>query len=121
MSVKPSRPSRRYRRLTLRVEVEYDSGSQTRRDTATTLGAGGLFIACEEPLDEGTGLVARFRLPGGETLHEIAARVVWTHRKEDGPSQTPGMGVAFADPKSGAVLASELEALLAERELAGRR
>lgn len=116
-----ARAGRRYRRLTLRVEVEYESESGTRRDVATTLGAGGLFIACDEPLAEGTGMLTRFRIPGGTTLHEIAAQVVWTHRKEDGASQSPGMGVAFADPANGAVLASELEALLAEREIAGRR
>lgn len=111
------RSNRRYRRLTLRIDVEYESERGIRRDIATTLGAGGLFIACDDPLDEGSGLKARFRLPGGETLHEIAGRVVWTHREEDGASQTPGMGVAFADPANGAVLASELEALLAAREI----
>ena len=111
------RSSRRYRRLTLRIEVEYESEAETRRDVATTLGAGGLFIRCEEPLDEGSPLIARFRLPGGSTLHEIAGRVVWTHRKEDVPRQTPGMGIAFSDPANGAVLAAELESLVAEQTI----
>ena len=48
--------------------------------------------------------MARFRLPGGSTLHEIAGRVVWNHRKSDRPEQTPGMGISFTDPASGAVL-----------------
>ena len=97
--------------MTLRIDVEYDARGATRHEVATTLGAGGLFIASEDPLDEGTPLVARFRLPQGETLHEIAGRVVWTHRREDHPGTTPGMGIAFADPVNGALLAVELEAL----------
>jgi Tfp pilus assembly protein PilZ len=97
--------------MTLRIDVEYAVGGATRRGVATTLGAGGLFIASDEPLDEGTLLVARFRLPRGETLHEIAGRVVWTHRPDERAGTTPGMGIAFADPVNGALLACELEAL----------
>jgi Tfp pilus assembly protein PilZ len=97
--------------MTLRIDVEYDAAGATRREIATTLGAGGLFIASENPLDEGTLLVARFRLPRSETLHEVTGRVVWTHRREDHPGTTPGMGIAFADPVNGALLACELEAL----------
>ncbi len=113
---------RRFRRTTLRIEVEYESGGAARREVATTLGAGGLFIATENPLDEGSVLMTRFRLPQRETLHEIAGRVVWTHRKGDLPAQTSGMGISFADPASAAVLAEEIEAMLAERgarELSG--
>ncbi len=116
------RSYRRFRRTTLRIEVEYESEGETRRDLATTLGAGGLFIATEDPLDEGSVLRTRFRLPQRETLHEIAGRVVWCHRKGDQPTQTSGMGISFADPASGAVLAAEIEAMLAERgerELSG--
>jgi uncharacterized protein (TIGR02266 family) len=110
------RSRRRFRRTTLRIEVEYESEGETRRDVATTLGAGGLFIATEDPLDEGSALMARFRLPQQETLHEIAGRVVWSHRKGDLPPQTSGMGICFADPAAGAVLAAEIEAMLSERE-----
>ncbi len=106
---------RRRRRTTLRIEVEYESEGAARRDVATTLGAGGLFIATEDPLDEGSVLMTRFRLPQRETLHEIAGRVVWTHRKGDQPAQTSGMGISFSDPASGAVLAEEIEAMLVER------
>ena len=114
---------RRYRRMTLRVEVEYETreDDQPRRDVATTLGAGGLFIATEDPLDEGTVLVARFRLPNGSTLHEIAGRVVWNHRKSEDSAQRSGMGISFADPASGAVLAAELESLIAETEIEALR
>ena len=106
--------------MTLRLEVEYDAEGETRHDIATTLGAGGLFIATESPLDEGSALMARFRLPGGSTLHEIAGRVVWNHCKGDLPEQTSGMGIAFADPANGAVLAADLESLIAEEEIRRR-
>lgn len=111
---------RRYRRMTLRVEVEYETENEVRQDMATTLGAGGLFIATETPLDEGTVLVARFRLPDGETLHEIAGRVVWNQEKGDA-RQSPGMGISFADPASGAVLAAELESRIAHQEIEALR
>jgi len=114
------RSRRRYRRMTVRIELEYEAEGECYEAMATTLGAGGLFIATEDPLDEGSVLVSRFRLPGGETLHEIAGRVVWNHRKEDRPAQTPGMGISFADPANGAVLAAELEALIVLREIEER-
>lgn len=104
--------------MTVRVEVAYEAEGERHRAVATTLGAGGLFIATEEPLDEGLALVTRFRLEPGSIVHELAGRVVWNHRKEDGPGQTCGMGIAFADPASGALLAAELEAMDAGRSLA---
>lgn len=104
--------------MTLRVELEYDAEGATHRAVATTLGAGGLFVATDEPLEVGTLLVTRFRVAEGSILHAIAGRVVWTHCKEDRPARTCGMGVAFADPASGAVLAAELEAIDARRRLA---
>jgi Tfp pilus assembly protein PilZ len=106
--------------MTLRVELEYDARGETHRAVATTLGAGGLFVATEDPLDVGTALLARFRLAPDGTLHEIAGRVVWNHAKhDDPPTQTCGMGVSFADPAGGAVLAAELETIDAGRRLAG--
>lgn len=103
--------------MTLRVEIEYEAEGATCRAVATTLGAGGLFIATEDPLEVGTSLRTRFRLTEDSILHEIAGRVVWNHRKEDLPAQTCGMGICFADPANGAVLAAELEAIDAERGL----
>jgi len=111
---------RRYRRMTLRVELEYEAEGATHRAVATTLGAGGLFVATEDPLEVGTTLLTRFRLAQGSTLHEIAGRVVWNHTKDDLPAQTCGMGVSFADPANGAVLAAELEAIDAGRRLRAR-
>ncbi len=46
-----SKPNnRRHRRQTVRILVDYRSDRGVCCDYATTLGAGGLFIECEEPL-----------------------------------------------------------------------
>lgn len=116
-----TRPTRRrYRRMTLRVELEYEAEGASHRAVATTLGAGGLFVATDEPLEVGATLLTRFRLVPDSILHEIAGRVVWNHTKEDRPARTCGMGVSFADPANGAVLAAELEAIDAARRLRER-
>jgi Tfp pilus assembly protein PilZ len=110
--------------MTVRIDVEYEAcGGETRTDVATTLGAGGLFVATQDPLDDGTTLVTRFCLPDGTTQYEISARVVWNHRKGDAgrPDQTPGMGICFTDPAQGAVLAAELESMIAQAEIEERR
>ena len=42
----------------------------------------------------------RFRIPGGEQLHELEAQVTWYHvaREEpDGTLRTPGFGLPFTD------------------------
>jgi len=50
----PSPQRRRFRRRTVRVLVEYLSDAGLCRETATTLGAGGLFIESQQPLPKGT-------------------------------------------------------------------
>ncbi len=94
---------RRYRRLTLRVNVEYASESGLHSALATTLGAGGLFVACDEPLAEASRLKLRFRLPGSEELWEIEGRVAW--------ADATGMGIEFLDRSAVGRLSLALEAL----------
>ena len=105
------RPARRFRRRTVRIDVEYISEAGARTETATTLGAGGLFIESESPPKPGTLLELRFRLPGSDTHHEITGRVVWTHRPGDPGRQATGMGIQFTDKPAIALLAHELETL----------
>jgi uncharacterized protein (TIGR02266 family) len=111
MPVERPRRTRRYRRRTVRVEVAYDTPWGPQKGTATTLGAGGLFIATQETLDEHDRVVVRFRLPGGDTLHEIEGRVAWANRPTDPHPHTRGMGIEFTDPAASALLALELERL----------
>jgi len=102
------RTRRRYRRLTLRIAVEYATPSGTQRAEATTLGAGGLFISTDDPLPRGTPLIVTFSLPGQSQRHQIPGKVVWSQRYDGGGG--PGMGIAFKDPAACGVLAQELEA-----------
>lgn len=111
MSQLQSRPKRRFRRRTVRVLVEYLSDTGLRCETATTLGAGGLFIETDSPLASGALLKLRFRLSEKGIHHEIEGRVVWSKGDADGTVGTPGMGVEFLDRIATRALASELEAL----------
>jgi Tfp pilus assembly protein PilZ len=115
--VKRPKQTRRYRRRTVRVHVEYDAPGGLQSATATTLGAGGMFVETEEPLDERTPIKVRFQLAPRGQLHEIEARVVWANRPDDAHTHTRGMGIEFKDRAACALLARELEGL----DLADRR
>src|SRR4029453_9665188 len=55
---------RRFRRRTVRLLVDFVAGARVRCEYATTLGAGGLFVECDELLPPGPALQARLRPPG---------------------------------------------------------
>jgi len=108
----PVRPlaRRRYRRRTVRVSVVYRSAYGCARALATTLGAGGMFIATEEPLPKHMKLEVDFALPEHpEQQHRIPATVVWCNSPKDAQSHALGMGISFDDPRACATLAVELE------------
>ena len=103
---------RRFRRRTVRILVDFQcAGSGVRCEYATTLGACGLFIESEEPLDVGEQLKVRFRLTADAPVHEIEGRVVWNHRPDPGASRAPGMGIEFTDSVAASTLARELDQL----------
>jgi uncharacterized protein (TIGR02266 family) len=110
--------TRRYRRRTVRVCVEYAGADGPQQAVATTLGAGGMFIATDEPLPEHTLFALRFRLQDGGALHEMEGRVVWANRPEDDQARSCGMGIEFGNPAARALLARELEGLGDPPELA---
>jgi len=103
--------TRRFRRRTLRVFVEYLCETGLCCDPATTLGAGGLFVETESPQREGTPLKLRFRLPGSGITHEIEGRVAWARRPGSADQHASGMGIEFTDRAASAELARELAAL----------
>ena len=103
---------RRYRRLTVQLEVEYRVGAELWKARATTLGAVGLFISTRNPFEPGTRLSLRFMLPSGLVEHDLDGKVVWCHAPgDDPPNQTYGMGIAFDHPAGDPALVAELEAL----------
>jgi Tfp pilus assembly protein PilZ len=104
-------PTRRYRRRTIRIVVEYLCDAGTRSETATTLGAGGLFIESDTPPSEGTILKLRFRVSPEGVQHELEGRVVWSRGIAAGHVGTPGMGIEFTDRRAVKELAEDLEAI----------
>jgi uncharacterized protein (TIGR02266 family) len=104
------RPARRrFPRVTTRVLVDYVASGRLRRDYATTLGAGGLFVSTPEPLRRGEETQVRFRVPGAERLVEVPARVVWSRAASEAGSGNAGMGLTFTDAAVTSLLARELE------------
>jgi uncharacterized protein (TIGR02266 family) len=112
MARNPHESSRRFRRRTVRILVDYQAADGIHCEYATTLGAGGLFVETESPSPPDTQLKLRFRLTEELTLHEIEGRVVWVRPVDtDGHSQSPGMGIQFTDSVGCSALARELEDL----------
>jgi uncharacterized protein (TIGR02266 family) len=111
VSARDQSDRRRFRRRTVRVLVEYLSDAGLCCDTATTLGAGGLFIETDHPLPEGSAIKLAFQLPGSHTRHEIEGVVAWSHRPSGDAAGAMGMGVEFNDRVASARLARELQRL----------
>jgi len=99
---------RRFPRLTLRVDIQIESLDGCEDAVATTLGAGGLFVATDRPQASQTPLVVRFRLPGEEESLCFDAHVVWSNRPGPGVA-SPGMGLEFDDADARALHAARLE------------
>jgi type IV pilus assembly protein PilZ len=114
MSPSPPRTQeRRFGRRTVRVLIDFQGSAGIRCEYATTLGAGGLFIETEEPVEIGTPLKVRFRLPECDQVHEIEGRVAWHQRADSGDpiTRAPGMGIEFVDAAATAALARDLDAM----------
>ena len=103
--------TRRFRRRTVRILVDYICDDGVRCDYATTLGAGGLFLETESQLPVGSQVKLRFRLPAGDALHELVGRVCWNHEPVNAREQSPGIGIQFTSSAATAQLARELEDL----------
>lgn len=106
------RNTRRHRRVTLRILVDYQAHGRIHCDYATTLGAGGMFLGTELSLERGDPITVRFRIPGGQMLHEITGHVTWSHAARAdlwNATQSSGVGLQFDDPEATARLARELE------------
>lgn len=100
--------------MTVRIQIAWAADGTTHTGTATTLGAGGLFVETDQPVRIDTSLKLRFRIVEGLPAHEIEARVTW--KTDPQTSGRPGFGVQFTDPPRAARIARELEALAAATE-----
>ena len=97
------------------MDVELRTPDDGYRATATTLGAGGLFVEMANPLIEGTSLNLRCKLPDGDEYFTLLGRVVWstppaTNAGSGGSSQgSPGIGIEFTDKVMVSKIARRLE------------
>lgn len=112
MAQRTPKNTRKHRRTTVRLLVDYHAQGGIHSDYATTLGAGGMFLQTEIPMTRGEIVKLSFHIPGGNLLHGLDAHVTWYHaaREEpDGSIRTPGVGLKFADLSLTTALARELE------------
>jgi uncharacterized protein (TIGR02266 family) len=75
-------------RMVLGIPVQYRFGNSIAAALTLNLSHGGLAIRTTSPLEAGTRLRVRFRLPGGPVDIDAAARIAWSHPRV-------GMGVQF--------------------------
>ena len=114
MSQRTPKNTRKHRRATIRILVDYQAQGGIHCDYATTLGAGGMFLQTDLVMTRGDIVKVRFRIPGGELLHELEARVTWHQAARPDPNgnlRSPGVGLQFSDQAATAAVARELEDL----------
>ena len=116
MTTSETERQRRCRRRTVCVLVEYVSDAGVCCDTATTLGAGGMFIQTDAPLPIDSTIKLSFQLPGGSLRHEFEGRVVWANRPSSDASGASGMGIGWSDPRASQRLANEIEHLVGNED-----
>ena len=75
-------------RVTLGIPVSYRFGNTIAAALTLNISKGGLAVRTMSPLQQGSKLRARFKLPGGRSEIEAASRVAWTDRRI-------GMGLQF--------------------------
>jgi uncharacterized protein (TIGR02266 family) len=75
-------------RVVLGVPVQYRSGHTIAAALTLEVGSGGVAIRTTTPLDNGSKVSVRFRIPGSRRDVDAEGRVVWSDRRV-------GMGVQF--------------------------
>jgi uncharacterized protein (TIGR02266 family) len=81
-------------RVVLGIPVQYRFGHTIAAALAWNLSHGGIAIRTTSPLETGTKIKVRFRLPGSKRDVEADGRVAWTDRRV-------GMGVQFEKVEAG--------------------
>ena len=112
MAQRNPKNTRKYRRATIRVLVDYQVQGEIHCDYATTLGAGGMFLKTDLSLKRNDPIKVRFQIPGSETFHELEAMVTWAdprHEDSAGHTHSAGVGLQFTNPEAIQDLAEKLE------------
>ncbi|MES1209102.1 MAG: TIGR02266 family protein [Pseudomonadota bacterium] len=91
--------------IELPVEVATEQGSFTA--ACKNIGAGGVFVATDQPPQVGTRLAIKLQLPRQDGPISVAAEVRWTRSGEPTAAdrRSPGMGLRFVGLPVGALIA----------------
>ena len=81
-------PDRTVPRVALGIPIQYRFGNTIAAALTLNISRGGLAIRTTSPLDPGTSIKLRFRLPSSKTDIDCEARVSWVDRR-------CGMGAQF--------------------------
>jgi uncharacterized protein (TIGR02266 family) len=81
-------------RVVLGIPVSYRFGNTIAAALTLNISRGGLAVRTTSPLESGTAMKVRFRLPTGKKDVEVEARVAWVDRRT-------GMGVQFTKIQGG--------------------
>ncbi len=91
----PGKKKRRSPRAPAVIKVDYRTVDRFFMDFAENLSAGGMFIACPNPLEPGTWINLEFMLPESVVPIKVKAEVVWSTYHPRTAGQKRGMGVRF--------------------------
>ncbi len=91
----PREDGRGSQRVPIQLLVDYQCGGNYLFDFCKDLGAGGVFIETNSPLDHGSEVKLVFTLPDSKETLEARGRVIWVQAKVPGKDLSPGMGVQF--------------------------
>jgi len=80
-------------RISLSMEVTYESGSDFLSSFLSNISSDGVFIETPKPLEVNTRLRVHFHVPEMGNPLTITGTVVWAREIEE--SHQPGMGVRF--------------------------
>ncbi|MDT8316624.1 MAG: TIGR02266 family protein [bacterium] len=87
---------RKYDRVTITLEVNYNTDMDFLNSYTRNIGVGGMFIRTIYPLPEGTELNIKFAIPEIKADFSLLAKVVWSAKPETGGIQEEsGMGINF--------------------------
>ncbi len=89
------------RLICIPVLLSAQGANKFKIDYTTDMSVGGFLIQTESPMEKGTILDVRFRLPGAIKLIEAKGEVIWSHKYTPGSELTqetlPGMGIKFLE------------------------
>ena len=88
--------NRKYDRVGITLEVNYNTEMDFLNAYTRNISAGGMFIRTMYPLPEGTELNMKFAIPEIKADFSVIAKVVWAAKPENGSDpEESGMGINF--------------------------